>query len=96
MKKQTNKLYYFLFSLIIFLVLSQLFLSNGLIMEGKKLEKIQQETEFLEEENNYLKTQSASLFSLSELTEIAKDKGFVKPSSVINLSDKLPVAVSTR
>jgi cell division protein FtsB len=93
MKKHTSKLFVFLSCLIAVLVLVQLVLSNSLVSEGSRLKSLQGQIANLEEENNKLKGETASLFSLSKLTEHASKKGFVKPSEVVNLSSKIPVAV---
>ncbi len=92
MNIKTNKLFLILSFLIVFLVLVQLFLSNSLITDGSKLEELQVQIDNLEEENNHLKSQAASLFSLSKLNETAEKKGFTQPSKIVNLSSKLPVA----
>lgn len=91
MKK--NFIYFILALLIIVLVLLQLFLSNRLTMEGKRLEKTQSEISRFREENNYLKSQTASLGGLSELTLKAKEKGFIKNPPIVNLTSKVPIAV---
>lgn len=96
MKENSKKVYFILSLLVIVLVLFQLFLSNRLTVEGKRLEKIQAEIATLEEENNYLRSKIASLGGLSKLTLVAEEKGFVKNPPVINLTGKVPIAVYSK
>lgn len=93
MKKIRNFSYIAIFLLILCLLVLQLFLSNRLTVEGKRVEKIQAEIIRVEEENNYLKGQIAKVGCLAKLIQTADEKGFIKDPPVINLTGKVPVAV---
>ncbi|MFC1711461.1 hypothetical protein ACFLZ1_02640 [Patescibacteria group bacterium] len=93
MKKRSDKLFIVLSFLIVFLVFCQIVLSNSLASEGQTLEKIKKEISLFEEENDQLKSKTASMSCLSKLSLIAEEKGYIKNPPVINLSNKIPVAV---
>ena len=95
MKKSPEKLFKALLFLIVVLVLGQLFLSNSLLTESRSLEKIEKEISKLENENIDLKTKTSSLYGFNKLERIALEKGFVNHPSILNLSQKIPVAVRT-
>jgi len=95
MSKKPEKLFKILVFLIMVLVLGQLFLSNSLLSESKNLEKIEREISRLENENLDLKTKTSSLYGFNKLESIASKKGFVAHPPILNLSQKIPVAVKT-
>lgn len=95
MKQNSNskRLYFIIFSIVSILTITELFLSNRLMVEGKKIEAIQQEITAIDEENNSLKNQIASLGGLNRLSQAPAAKGFIKAETVLNLSNKATVAV---
>ncbi len=93
MKQNSKKLYFIIFTVVTALIMGELFLSNRLTVEGRKIETIQEEVASLEEENSLVKNQIASLGGLNRLTQAAKEKGFIKAEAVLNLTRKATVAV---
>lgn len=89
-----KKIIYFAgFLFIGFLTLVQLFLSNRLTAEGRKLELLQNKISQTKEENNHLKTEIASGVGLSKLSLVASKKGFIKNPLVINMTNRASIAV---
>lgn len=96
MKDNSKRFFSILLITVIFLLIIQIVLSNRLTVEGKKLIKTQAEIETIEGENNNLKNKIVSIASLTKLTEQAEAMGFVKEPTIINLSNKIPVAAYNR
>jgi cell division protein FtsL len=94
-QKSNNKLNIILIATVLILVVVQIIVSSSLVAEGKKLQAIKTEISALEEENNVLKTKIANLSTLTKLSLVAEEKGFIKNPPVLNLSSKVPVAVKT-
>ncbi len=82
-----------IFVVVTFLIVAELFFSNRLTVEGKKIEVMQEEVAALDEENSLMKNQIASLGGLNRLNQAAKEKGFIKAEAVLNLTRKATVAV---
>jgi len=76
--------------------LLQIYLSNRLATKGKKLTVYEKEINLIKEENKRLKSEIASLGCLNKLTLAASEKGFIKEPHIVNLSTKVPVALSPR
>lgn len=67
------------------MVVGQVIVSNKLSTSGTVLDNLSRETAILAEENAVLKTELASASSLTNLSQKAKEKGFIKDSSPLVL-----------
>lgn len=81
------------FITFIFFIILQLYLSNRLSSEGKKLEAVQNKIIIAKEENKSLKKEIAVSGCLSVLIEEAEKKGFIANPPINNLTGKVPIAV---
>lgn len=92
-----KKLFYYLpLFLIVVLALVQIYFSNKLATQGRILKECEKEISLIEEENKKLKSEAVGAVGLIKLSQIASEKGFHKNPSVINLSNRVPVAFGSR
>jgi cell division protein FtsL len=82
-----------LFPVIAVLILFQLYLSNDLASSGAKIELYDRKIEALQGENELLQRQVAVLGSLETIANKAKEAGFVKTVTYLNVPSTQPVAL---
>lgn len=92
MKPNSKKLFYILIIITLTLVVAELFMSNRLTNEGRKIAKIQAEIANIEKQNNEIKEKITSLGGLQYLHKEALARGFIKSENVLNLTTKSTVA----
>lgn len=78
------------------LLILQIYLANKLATFGTYLRDLEKEISLKEEDSRLLKSEIASLGGLNELAKAASEKGFVKVTSVVNFSNKTPIALNSR
>lgn len=71
--------------MIISLCVGQVIVSNKLSTSGSVLDSLRHDATRFQEENAVLKTELASASSLTNLSQKAKEKGFIKDSSPLVL-----------
>lgn len=96
--RTNKKLTLFSFSLVFILIIlfiSQFFIANQLVESGEKIKEISQKAEILAYENQELNQRIAGITSLEVINEKArKELGMVELTSVIYLSNPMPIALN--
>jgi len=77
------KLLIFLGFAVLTLFFTQLVFANNLATDGQRLSQIEDQINQLQAENSILKVKIAQESSLTNLSQKAKDQGFLKPTKVI-------------
>lgn len=80
-------------SVILVLVLVNVFVSNTLSTKGLTLSKLDDKIKLYKKENSVLKEQYLSLSSFQNIASKAAERGFVKQKSVVYLNTPLPLAL---
>lgn len=80
------RLNYFLAVILAMLIALQVYMSNQVATSGKLLSELEQKAIALEEENRKLLSQNVDSMSLHELSEKAKNLGYVEPEEILNFS----------
>ncbi len=76
------------------LIIVEIFVTNELVVLGKKLHEIDTQVETLTNENEDLRASVASASSLVSVGEKALQLGFVKPTQYLTIHpDQFPVAL---
>jgi len=83
----------FIVLLVCILALGQLVVSHYLATMGEKLSLLEAKANQLERENQILEEEIKASGSLSKISSLAKELGFVKTTAVLHLTPQLPVAL---
>lgn len=82
-----------IFGLVLFLAGAKLFVSNRLSNLGQEIEKENRKAQVLIAENRILDEEIRQKESLVNLSEKAKELGFVEPKLIFYLVPQIPVAM---
>lgn len=85
MKNKSSFLISLIILIIVSLAASQVVVSNKLSTSGAVLDSLRRQTSRFQEENEILKTELASVSSLTTISLKAREKGFIKDSSPLIL-----------
>lgn len=91
-----SKINYLILIFIVILVVLQVFIVNKHSTMGDRLTLMNNKIIEVEEENNQISQQIASLSAMTTITERAKQYGLASTSQVISLTTSLPLAANLK
>lgn len=81
----------FIILTVVVLSLVQIIVSNRLTTTGAILSKLEEDINLYEKENSLLEEKLLSAQSLSKISLLAQEKGFIKDDSHLSLTTPLPI-----
>jgi cell division protein FtsB len=82
----SRRLNYLMAVILAALIGFQVYLSNQIATSGRLLNELEQKAVVLEDDNRKLLSQNVTHMSLHELSEKARNLGYVEPEEVLNFS----------
>ena len=92
-RRRLGRIMSLVFLAVVFLATAQLIVSNRLANLGQEIEKEKEQTEVLILENSIMEEKIRQKESLVDISEKAKELGFVETKSVYYLTPQIPVAM---
>lgn len=84
-KKILSSLYFFIPATALILIVTEIFATNELVSEGRKIHDVDLKIETVSNENDLLASQIASASALATIQQKAKDNGFIKPANYLTI-----------